>query len=206
MPKSESTSKCLQTRKLNLIFKFITAVFIPMLLGLFTIILALQQQSIATTNREMDLHVATNQRRQNLELAIDEQRNGQFIAYMREISDLLLVNNFSLNKQILIAIVRPKTLAVLRQLDVIRKGYLVRYLHESRLISKMNPPYLSLILPGCLTVPWLLETSSPLDRTNQYQYLSQSANSHKQAYTVNVNIIMGLNVTCRHVYSSIETK
>jgi hypothetical protein len=35
-------------------------------------------------------------------------------------------------------------LAVLRQPDVARKGYLLRFLHESRLLSTLNPSYLSL--------------------------------------------------------------
>ncbi|CAF0908599.1 unnamed protein product [Adineta steineri] len=144
MPNNQSTLKCFQTPKLKLIFNFITAALVPILVGLFTVILALQQKSIAKENREMDLYIAINQHRQNLELAIDEQRNAQFVAYIREISDLLLVNSFSLNKQILMGIVRPKTLATLRQIDVIRKGYLVRYLHESRLISIMSSAYLSL--------------------------------------------------------------
>ncbi|CAF3715466.1 unnamed protein product [Adineta steineri] len=127
MPNNQSTLKCFQTPKLKLIFNFITAALVPILVGLFTVILALQQKSIAKENREMDLYIAINQHRQNLELAIDEQRNAQFVAYIREISDLLLVNSFSLNKQILMGIVRPKTLATLRQIDVIRKGYLVSF-------------------------------------------------------------------------------
>jgi len=63
---------------------------------------------------------------------------------MREVSDLLLANNFSLNKVILTSIVRPKTLAALRQLDVTRKIYLLQFLHESRLLSTLNPSSLNL--------------------------------------------------------------
>jgi len=40
------------------IFNFISFVFIPVLLAVFTVILALQQESIAKTNREVDLHIA----------------------------------------------------------------------------------------------------------------------------------------------------
>ncbi|CAF3577341.1 unnamed protein product [Rotaria sp. Silwood1] len=53
-------------------------------------------------------------------------------------------NNFSLNKQILTSIIRPKTLATLRRLDTTRKSYLFRFLHESRLIFMLNPPFINL--------------------------------------------------------------
>jgi hypothetical protein len=135
---------CCQKHKFKQIFNFISAVFIPILLAVFTVILTLQQESIAKANRDVDLRIAAEQQQQNLELAIDEQSNAQLVAYIHEISDLLLVNNFSLNKKILTSIVRPKTLSALRQLDVTRKGYLLRFLHESRLINVSNPPFLSL--------------------------------------------------------------
>lgn len=131
-------------RKYKLIFQFISAVFIPVLLAVFTVIYTLQQQSIAKSNREVDLRIAAEEHQQNIDLAIDEQRNTQLVTYIREVSDLLLANNFSLNEQILRSVVRPKTLNTLRQLDPIRKSYLVRFLHESQLIPTVNSAFLSL--------------------------------------------------------------
>lgn len=138
-------SKCCQKRIIKVIFNFISVVFIPVLLAVFTVILTLQQESIAKINRNVDLRIATERHQQNLALAIDEQRNAQLVAYMREVSDLLLANNFSLSKQILKSIVQPKTLAALRQLDETRKSYLLRFLHESQLLSTLNPPFLRLV-------------------------------------------------------------
>ncbi|UJR08862.1 hypothetical protein I4U23_013117 [Adineta vaga] len=123
---------------------FISAILIPVLLAVFTIILAFQQESIAKTNRDIDLQIASKQHQQNLDLAIDEQRNTLLVTYIDDISDLLLANNLSLNRQILNAIVYPKTLAVLRQLDSIRKGHLIQFLRNSRLIATENPTFLSL--------------------------------------------------------------
>jgi len=139
-----ASSRWCQRPKCKSIFQFISAVFIPLLLGAFTIILTLQQESIAKGNREVDLRIADEDHQQNIELNIDQQRNGQLVGYIREVSDLLLENNFSLNQQILTSIVRPKTLAALRQLDVTRKVYLVLFLHESRLLSISNSSFLNL--------------------------------------------------------------
>jgi hypothetical protein len=66
--------------------------------GVLTVVLSLQQESIAKINRDGDLRIAAEQHQQNLELAIDEQRNAQLVAYIREVSDLFLANNFSLNR------------------------------------------------------------------------------------------------------------
>jgi uncharacterized protein YjbI with pentapeptide repeats len=142
--KDVASSRRCRRPKCKPIFRFISAIFIPLLLGAFTIILTLQQESIAKGNREVDLRIADEDHQQNIELNIDQQRNGQLVGYIREVSDLLLENNFSLNRQILTSIVRPKTLAVLRQLDVTRKAYLIRFLHESRLISISNSSFLNL--------------------------------------------------------------
>lgn len=98
-------SHCCQKRVIKAIFSFISAVLIPVLLGVFTVILTLQQEFIAKTNSDVDLHIACEQHQQNLALALDEQRHTQLVTYMREISDLLLANKFSLNQLILTSIV-----------------------------------------------------------------------------------------------------
>jgi hypothetical protein len=137
MPSNDSRETIgFRMRKYKPICSFISAILIPVSFGILTIVLSLQQESIAKINRDVDLRIAVEQHQRNLELATDEQRNALLVAYIREVSDLLLANNFSLNKQILSSIVRPKTLAALRQLDAIRKGYLLRFLLESRLIYR----------------------------------------------------------------------
>ena len=130
--------------RVKLVIRFISAVLIPLLIGAFTIVLAIQQDSIAQENRNTDLRIAAEEHEQNLELTIDEQRNQQLVNFINYMSDLLLEKNFSLNKQILKSIIRPKTLATLRQLDETRKTYLLRFLHESELLSVNKPTYLSL--------------------------------------------------------------
>lgn len=135
---------CCTKQRFKTISHFISAILIPVLLAVFTVILTFQQESIAKTNRDTDLQIAERQHQQNLDLAIDKQRNTLLVTYMDDISDLLLANNLSLNKQILTAIVYPKTLAALRQLDSIRKGHLIQFLRNSRLIATENPTFLSL--------------------------------------------------------------
>ncbi|CAF1175613.1 unnamed protein product, partial [Adineta ricciae] len=140
MPSVTKHRRC----RLKLIIRFMSAVLIPLLLGAFTIVLAIQQDSIAQENRNTDLRIAAKEHEQNLELTIDEQRNQQLVNFINYMSELLLEKNFSLNKQILKSIIRPKTLATLRQLDETRKVYLLRFLHESELLSVNKPTYLSL--------------------------------------------------------------
>ncbi|CAF2923999.1 unnamed protein product [Rotaria sp. Silwood2] len=136
--------RCFSECHLKTVLNFVSAVLVPIVIAIFSIILALQQKSIAETNRDVDLRITADQHRQNVELALDGQRDAKLVAYMNEISHLLLTNNFSLSKRILTSIVRPKTLAVLRQIDVTRKGYLIQFLRESRMISTTSPPVLSL--------------------------------------------------------------
>ncbi|CAF1162548.1 unnamed protein product [Adineta ricciae] len=131
-------------RQLKMTSHFISAILIPILIAVFTIVLAFQQESIAKANREVDLRIATGQHQQNLELATEEHLNDLLITYMDNISDLLLANNLSLDKQILQSIVYPKTLFVLRQLDPKRKSDLIRFLNDSQLIATEKPVFLSL--------------------------------------------------------------
>jgi hypothetical protein len=51
---------------------------------------------------------------QFMSAAEHEQRNTQLVTYIREVSDLLLDNNFSLNEQMLTSVIRSKTLNTLR--------------------------------------------------------------------------------------------
>lgn len=151
--KPTDSPSCCSKQRFQMISHFISAILIPVLLAVLTVILTFQQESIAKTNRDVDLHIAGQQHQQNLDLAVDEQRNTILAAYMNDVSSLLLANNFSLNQRVLNSIVYPKTLSALRQLDAPRKSHMLHFLRDSRLFAVDSPVFLSLRYADLNAVP-----------------------------------------------------
>jgi uncharacterized protein YjbI with pentapeptide repeats len=147
------------------IFKILSAVLIPLCIGVFTIVTNLQQTTIANSNRLKDLFIANETRHadqmiadaqraqdtllaaenraKDRDLASDGQRETVLNEYKRDIADLLLANNYSLSIQMKEYVIRPKTLAALRQLDIHRKAQLILFLFESKLLTRQEPVDLS---------------------------------------------------------------
>jgi uncharacterized protein YjbI with pentapeptide repeats len=75
----------------------------------------LQQQALIADNIQKDLTLAN---------------------YVHEMSDLFLRYNFSFTHELLLSVIRPKTLMALRQLDTTRKAYLISFLHDSSLLFR----------------------------------------------------------------------
>ncbi|CAF0918337.1 unnamed protein product [Didymodactylos carnosus] len=94
------------------------------MIGVFTIVLAIQQQNIGEKNRQKDLQIADQQQKESI-----------LTNFVKEISELLLEKNFSLTQETMARIVRPKALTAIRQLDPTRKSYLIQFLYESKLLS-----------------------------------------------------------------------
>ena len=146
----------------KLSIKILSAIFIPLCIGVFTIVSTLQQTTIAENNRLKDLHIANetrhvdqkiadDQRDQELLLAAESRNKDRDLAsenrresvlneYVRNIADLLLTKNHSLSIRIKEHVIRPKTLTALRQLDNHRKGLLILFLYESKLLIREENP------------------------------------------------------------------
>jgi len=75
------------------------------------------------------------------ELAIEQAREATLRAYLDRMSDLVLSHKLQelLQDSPVRAVADARTLAALRDLDGRRKGLVVRYLHECRLIAKDKP-------------------------------------------------------------------
>ena len=136
--------------------KLISQILIPLMIGTFTLVIALQQHNLNKENRKKDLDIADRNRQQQFqideqrraqELALDEARRLQdlsiaenyqrdlvFNQYIRDLTNILLENNYFLSRSILNLIIRPKTLTILRQLDPSRKVLLIKFLYESKML------------------------------------------------------------------------
>lgn len=81
------------------------------------------------------------QKRTELEIASDQQSEVGLQAYMDKMTELLIDKELrnSTEDSDVRAVARARTLTVLSSLDGLRKGAVVRFLHESGLIQGKNP-------------------------------------------------------------------
>ncbi|CAF0796332.1 unnamed protein product [Adineta steineri] len=109
-----------------------SAIIIPLVIAIATIVITVQQNRYNQATRENDLDIAQKQREQDLLLAnytreqeqnlVDQQRQETLLDnYIRETSQFILSLNTS-SYTIREYIFRPQALAVLRQLDAKRKS------------------------------------------------------------------------------------
>ena len=139
------------------LLKIIAQVLIPLMLGVFTVVIALQQHNLGKENRQKDLEIADRNRlqeyqineqhrkqeftldeahrNQDLSIADNNHRDSVLNTYVHDLTNLLLRNNYNLSRPLLNSIIRPMTLTVLRQLDPSRKILLVKFLYESKMLN-----------------------------------------------------------------------
>ena len=151
--RSQFKCNCISIREL---LKLISQILIPLMMGIFTLVIALQQHRLNKQNRMKDQDIANQlrtqqyqldeqqraqelalndaRRTQDLAIADNKQRDAVLNMYIRDLSNLLLVNNYILNRPMLNSIIRPMTLTVLRQLDPLRKVLLIKFLYESKML------------------------------------------------------------------------
>lgn len=137
----------LQTRDL---LKCLSSIILPLLLGVFTIFITIQQQKIAREHRAEDRQEAFQQRKEQLESAKQDRdnqlvitgeryRDEVLVAYIKEMGELLEKNNYSLTHHVkLAALTRAKTLNALSQLDGRRNSRVIGFLCETMLLIDDN--------------------------------------------------------------------
>lgn len=160
-PFDNPTTKRCQHVSIRELLKVIAQILVPLMIGTFTVVIALQQHNSAKENRKKDLEIAQQlrdqqfqldeqrraqefqldeaRRSQDLAITDNQQRDAVFNAYIRDLSHLLLISDYVLTRSMLDSIVRPMTLTVLRQLDPTRKVLLLKFLFESKMISSEYP-------------------------------------------------------------------
>lgn len=105
------------------------------------IVLALVAVWFSTQERKDDREAADKRAQIDREIATDRLQEAALQAYYDKMTDLLLKENLreAPAGEEVISIARSRTRATLRSLDNVRKGLLVEFLHEARLIEKENP-------------------------------------------------------------------
>ncbi|CAF0887342.1 unnamed protein product [Adineta steineri] len=155
---NSQTTRC----KTEKFLQIISAIIIPLVIAIATIVITVQQNRYNQATRENDLDIAQKQREQDLLIAnqtreqdrelntrqrqqeqnlADQQRQETLLDnYIRDTSQLILSLNFTYTYEIREYIFRPQALAVLRQLDAKRKTNVILFLHESGLLSSGEDP------------------------------------------------------------------
>ena len=141
------------------VFKCLSALMLPLLLGVVTVVITIQQQHMARDQwqadrhemrqqrlddrnesqqqRQQELHIANQQREEQKEDFIQRNREDNFVSYIREIGELLEKTQGSLTSNPIVAVVaRVKTLDTIRRLDGPRNTLLIRFLYEARQLTK----------------------------------------------------------------------
>ncbi|CAF1637128.1 unnamed protein product, partial [Didymodactylos carnosus] len=110
--------------KIKHILHFISSLLVPLMIGVFTIVLAVVEIQKAASHRTQDLRIAENREKENI-----------LENYFKDVSQLILKNTTFMKGSTASIVIRAKTLTAVRQLDGKRNAYLIQFLYESRLIS-----------------------------------------------------------------------
>lgn len=128
------------------VLKLISSLILPLVLGIFTVISASNQQNDVIRQRERDVSL----RRQELDIAnkqsdLQQQMNVKryqdelLVAYMKDTSEVLEKHNGSLTSSSLIAaLARAKAFSTIRQLDGLRNSLIIRFLYEAGQLTTTN--------------------------------------------------------------------
>jgi uncharacterized protein YjbI with pentapeptide repeats len=84
--------------------------------------------------------VAAKQAEAAMALALDQHRQTTFETYLDQMTKLLLAHSLKERDTRWFSIARARTLTVMRNLDDQRKGYIIRFLYESDLITNSSNP------------------------------------------------------------------
>ncbi len=118
---------------------------VPLALGLATYSFNAQQATLADNQHNADKQVAQNQHNADKQAAQDQQQETALQSYLDRMSDLLNGKNAGDPKlgtatkgDQLSQIARARTLTVLRSLDGRRKGLVLQFLYDAKLIGYQN--------------------------------------------------------------------
>jgi hypothetical protein len=120
----------------------ISNLFVPLAIGILTIILSLQQENIQTHEDEYSYLITFNNRLRNIQSLHDEQKQIILNTYQHDLTNLILKYDSTKNSidddERISLIIRTKTLHALRQLDPTRKIILIQLLIDSGIQHRIN--------------------------------------------------------------------
>ncbi len=113
---------------------------IPLILGIATLFFGIQQAHLADLQHQSDQRLAQQQHEADQRQALDQQRATILQTYIDNIQDLLLNHNLLKSKpgDNVATLARARTLEALQGLDGKRKGVLLNFLYEARLIGLVD--------------------------------------------------------------------
>ncbi|CAF4444406.1 unnamed protein product [Rotaria sp. Silwood2] len=143
------------------VFQFISSLIIPLVLGIFTVVITFHQQKMAREQRLEDLNESRHQRLEDFresrerrqveeqtanrsnefqrQLATDRYRDELLVDYIKDMATLLEKSNGSLiADKVTATVARAKTLTVFRQLDAQRNIQIVRFLYEAEQLTEIH--------------------------------------------------------------------
>ncbi|CAF5055531.1 unnamed protein product [Rotaria magnacalcarata] len=116
--------------------KSISSLLLPVMLGIFTVVITVNQQNATKQQREEDQKAAEENRRVERDIAAERYRDDIFDAYIKGIGQLFEKYNGSLiSNRVPMTLARAKTLNIFRRLDPQRNIRIIRFLHESEQLS-----------------------------------------------------------------------
>lgn len=158
-PKNEIRKGCLK----HSTFEWLTVLstlFVPLIVGILTVVLPLQQQNLSDRQNENSKAIALNNRQQEIELLHDQQKQTILNTYEHDLCQLMFkystINNVPHNSsnneeedddesnkmdeddERVSLVIRTKTLHALRQLDPARKVLLIQLLIDSGVQNLIN--------------------------------------------------------------------
>lgn len=114
---------------------------VPLMIGVFTITTTLQENQISQQQFQNSLQLSKSQHESDQQIAADQQQATALKAYMDDMTDLLLHQGLRQSKsdddEVRI-IARAKTLTALRELNGSRKGALLQFLYEAKLLGGLQ--------------------------------------------------------------------
>jgi hypothetical protein len=137
----------------------LSTLFVPLIVGILTVVLPLQQQNLSERQNENSKSIALNNRLQEMELLHDQQKQIILNTYEHDLCDLIFkysttYNNHTNssgekddddrdkeeieNDERVSLVIRTKTLHALRQLDPPRKILLIQLLIDSGIQNRIN--------------------------------------------------------------------
>jgi uncharacterized protein YjbI with pentapeptide repeats len=154
--KNKLSKGCLQ-HSLYEWLTLLSTLFVPLVVGILTVILPLQQQNLSDRQNENSKVIAFHNRLQEMELLHDQQKQIILNTYEHDLCDLLFKysslnnhnNTSSGNEEVegddddndderISLVIRTKTLHALRQLDPARKILLIELLIDSGVQNRVN--------------------------------------------------------------------
>jgi uncharacterized protein YjbI with pentapeptide repeats len=128
----------------------LSTLFVPLVVGILTIVLPLQQQDLSQRQNENSKTIALHNRLQEMELLHDQQKQIILDTYEQDLCQLLFkyssMNNYHNtasndeddDDERVSLVIRTKTLHALRQLDPGRKILLIQLLIDSGVQNRIN--------------------------------------------------------------------